>query len=94
MLCEALHPGSAAYPRQCLSLARPDPAHSCALKVAASAGLGTLVPQGAGALCPGGMQGCWHRGLPWHPFTLLLCPHAFSTHGCLSPSGRSSTGSQ
>lgn len=58
MLCEGLSPGSAACPRQCLSLARPDPARSCALKMAASAGLGTAVPRGGGALCPEGIRGC------------------------------------
>lgn len=56
MLCEGLSPGSATCPRQCLSLARPDPARSCALKMAASAGLGPAVPRGGGAPCPGGIE--------------------------------------
>lgn len=74
MLCEGLSPGSAACPRQCLSLARPDPARSCALKMAASAGLGTAVPRGGGA-----------SPVPWgHPG--LLCQHSTEDSlGTLSP---------
>lgn len=46
----------------CLSPGQPDPVRSRALKMAASAGLGTAAPRGDGALCPGarawGGRGC------------------------------------
>lgn len=76
MLCERLSRGSAVYPRQCLSLARPDHAHSCALKMAASAGLGTAVPRGAGAPRPGGIQGCCAQRTPLAP------PHPVAVSSC------------
>lgn len=99
MFCEGLSPGSAVYPGWSLSLARPDPAHSSALKMAASAGLGTAVPRVLEPRALGAPGAAVYRALPWHSLTPLLCPHVFpaipsSTHGCLSSSGRSSTGSQ
>lgn len=63
-------------PGRCLSPEQPDPVHSRALKMAASAGLGTAAPQGSGDQCPGtragGSQGCCAQGTP-------LAPHRVST---------------
>lgn len=73
-------------PGRCLSSEWPDPVCSHALKMAASAGLGTVVPWAGGALCSGTRAG--GNGVAGTPF---VPPHptAVSSHLRIDPSSHS-----